>query len=70
MHGGMPFDDQITSGQTAHGAPVDDPILPFFIIAEEGRNDMLNGVHGVWVNDRLDIGRFHADIKGGGIFAS
>ena len=57
--------DEVVAGEAAHGAPVDDAVLPLGIVAQEGGNDVLYGVDGGNVQGRLLVGGGHADVVGG-----
>ena len=59
------LEDQVKAGETAHGTPVDHLVLPIRVVAEEGGNDVLQGVHGAHVDDRLPVGALEADVIGG-----
>lgn len=57
--------DEVVAGEAAHGAPVDDAVLPLGIVAKEGGYDVLDGVDGGNVQGRLLVGGGHADVVGG-----
>ena len=61
----LPLHDEVVAGEAAHGAPVDDAVLPLGIVAQEGGNDVLYGVDGGNVQRRLLVGGGHADVVGG-----
>ena len=58
------FEDKVAAGETAHGAPIDNLVLPLGIIAEEGRHQMLDGVHRGRSHSGFLIGGGHTNIKG------
>ena len=57
---------QVEAGAAAHGAEVDHAAGPFRIVAQEGGAEMLDGVDGGGVHDRLAIGGGHAQVERGG----
>ena len=59
------LDDEIVAGAAAHGAPVDDALLPPGVVAQEGGGEVLHGVEGTRGEGRLAVGGRHADVEGG-----
>lgn len=57
--------DEVVAGEASHGAPVDDAVFPFWVVAQEGGNNMLYGVDGGNVQGRLLVGSSHAYVVGG-----
>jgi hypothetical protein len=66
----VPFDDHVVAGPAAHWAPVDQFFGPFWVVAEVGGRQMLDGVEAVGVHDRFSVGFFHADVEGGSDFSA
>jgi hypothetical protein len=60
--------DEVKPGQAPHRTPVDDTILDRRR-PEIGRDDMLDRVHRIGMDGRLDIGALHADVEGGDVAA-
>lgn len=57
--------DEVVAGEASHRAPVDDAVFPFWVVAQEGGNNMLYGVDGGNVQGRLLVGGSHAYVVGG-----
>ena len=57
--------DEVVAGEASHGAPVDDAVFPFWVVAQEGGNNMLYGVDGGNVQGRFLIWGGHAYVVGG-----
>ena len=57
---------QVEAGAAAHGAEVDHAGRPFGIVAQEGGAEVLDGVDGGGVHDRLAVGGGHAQVERGG----
>lgn len=57
--------DEVVAGEASHGAPVDDAVFPFRVVAQKGGNNMLYGVDGGNVQGRLLVGGGHAYVVGG-----
>ena len=61
--------DEVVAGEASHGTPIDDAVLPLGIIAQEGGNDVLDGVDSGNVQGGFLIGCCHAYvISGDGVF--
>ena len=62
--------DEVVAGEASHRTPVDDAVLPFWVVAQEGGNDVLYGVDGGNVQGRLLVGGGHAyGVGGDGVLA-
>lgn len=57
--------DEVVAGEASHRSPVDDTVLPFGVVAQEGGHDMFYGVDGGNVQGRFLIGSGHAYVVGG-----
>ena len=56
---------QIKAGSAAHGAEIQNLVLPIWLITQVGSSKMLNGVHLCRIHHRLFVGRSQPQIKGG-----
>ena len=65
---GRSLDNQIVAGQASHGPPVDDAVLPFRIVSEEGCDEVFDGMKRIGMDGWFRIGMLHAHIEGCGIF--
>src|SRR3712207_3295152 len=54
---------EVVARKAAHGAPIDDSVLPFVVVAQEGGCQVLYGMDGAVVQYRLTIGLFHAYVE-------
>ena len=59
------FENEVKSGQAAHRSPVDDFVLPVWVIAEEGGDDVFQRMHGSHIDSRFSVGPCEPDVVGG-----
>lgn len=65
MGGVISCKEQIESGPAAHRTEIDHPVLPVFMVSQEGGSKMLDRVDLCGIHHRLVVWACHADIKSG-----
>ena len=63
------FHQQIITGEAAHGAPIDNLVLPLRVVAQVGGGKVFDGVQSTLSQSRLTIGLFHTDVESSDCFS-